>query len=187
MDNQKPSALINLILEKLDDLRWSQRQLSRASGVSSGAINNLLRGESVPETVTVEKIADALGIPRRKMLEALAGTQVVSEATIDPTALYMARRLTELPVAVRDTAIEVISGVLDSFIRLAGTEANKTNTPPIDLTMFPEADRELINILTPDFQWYLAALLNQGEQEYLKAMTYAKTRADAAIRRQSGS
>jgi transcriptional regulator with XRE-family HTH domain len=187
MDNQKPSALINLILDKLEELQWSQRQLARASGVSSGAINNLLRGESTPETTTVEKIADALSIPRRKMIEALAGSQVASEAIIDPTARYMARRLSELPPLLREPAIEAMSGVLDSFIKMAEARESETNFKQIDLTIFPEQDRDIISQLSPDFQWFLAALLDKGEDEYLKAMTYAKTHADNEIRQQSAS
>lgn len=124
MSNQVPTTLINLINTRLSELEWSQRQLSRASGVSSGAINNLLRGESVPETATVEKIADALGISRRRMLESLAGSNAAPESALDASALYIAKRLTGLPEDIRALAIDALGAQLDAFYEMVKRQEN---------------------------------------------------------------
>jgi transcriptional regulator with XRE-family HTH domain len=187
--NPEHPNLSSFVRARLRELKWTQTKLSEASGVSEGSISNLLNQKSVPETSTVERIADALGISRQVLLGFLTqeyqGT--VSDPDIDPSAMYIARRLTRLPDYLRDTAIDAVSGVLDSFIKMAEVRESETNSKPIDLTIFPEQDREIISHLSPDFQWFLAALLNEGEDEYLKAMTYAKTHTDAEIRRQSAS
>lgn len=66
--------------------------------------------------------------------------------------------------------------------RVGGVDDTSEDTQ-VDLSIFPEEDREIIGQLQPPFQEYLAALLKQGEHRYLEAMNYAKSGVDAEMKR----
>lgn len=42
--------------------RWSARQLGLATGVSGAAIENWLKGDSIPSAINLKKICDVLGV-----------------------------------------------------------------------------------------------------------------------------
>ena len=115
------TALPDFVRSRLQELKWTQTKLAEVSGVSEGSISNMLRGKSIPETYTIERIADALGVPRQKILGLLAeeGRGEVGQAEIDPSALYIARQLTGLPPDLKEPAIDAVSGVVDSFRSIA--------------------------------------------------------------------
>lgn len=78
----------------------------------------------MPSTITVEKLADALGVDRLYMLQLLA--QSNSESTpessidrIDPSASYIAKRISHLPEELREEAVGVLDAMLDMVYKLA--------------------------------------------------------------------
>ena len=115
------TTLPDFIRTRLQELKWTQTKLAEASGVSEGSISNMLRGKSIPETYTIERIADALGVPRQKILGLLAeeGRPDAVEPPIDPGALYIAKQLSRLPSDLKEPAIDAVSGVVDGFRTIA--------------------------------------------------------------------
>lgn len=66
------TPLVAFILDALAARGWSQRRLVEAANLSPGALSRVLRGMVTPETATVEKIVDALGVLRLDLLKLLA-------------------------------------------------------------------------------------------------------------------
>ena len=48
--------------------RWSQQRLGDEAGVTAQTVWNLETGRHVPETTTLLKIADGLGVPLSELL-----------------------------------------------------------------------------------------------------------------------
>jgi transcriptional regulator with XRE-family HTH domain len=110
-----PLTLHDYIRFRLQELQWTQGKLAQVSGVSEGSISNLLNQKAVPETRTIERLADALDVPRPFMLTLLAQehTEVVPEPQLHPMALHLAHRLTALPEEIREAALAAIAGVIE--------------------------------------------------------------------------
>jgi hypothetical protein len=93
----------------------------------------LLRGLSVPETSTVEKLADALGVERYRLLRLLAESHpdAVPEPTMAPEVAYIACRLNELPDDVRREAVDAVASVIDVVYTMLGrqSQAGKEKEP----------------------------------------------------------
>jgi len=126
MGKETDSALITFIERRLKELVWRRSNLSRASGVSEAALSNLMKGKVVPEVETVEKIADALGVDRYLMLRLLADDRKIKipSPAIDEKALYIARRISELPDGKRETVIDMIAPIIDGIYELMDSSAD---------------------------------------------------------------
>lgn len=107
----------NLIAERLGGR--SQSWLSRQSGVDQSTISRLIRGKNIPTPETLEAIGRVLGLEPVYLMK-LAGIPLPRYGEqLDPSAAYIARRLTELPKDIRDDAIDALSTQLDVIYRLA--------------------------------------------------------------------
>ncbi|MGW1998387.1 helix-turn-helix domain-containing protein [Embleya sp. NPDC001921] len=78
-------ALASAIQARLDELGWTQAELSRRSGVSTSTINAWMTGERAkgsrgPHPDKLRAIAKALGLPAAALLEA-AGRRVPATFT----------------------------------------------------------------------------------------------------------
>lgn len=111
------TPLIIYINTERKRLGWSIRELARRAGISHGGLSNILRQKSIPETTTVEKIANALATDRAYLLQLLVQSRpdAVPEPKIDPGAAYIARRLSELPDDIRDLAIDAVGAHVDNI------------------------------------------------------------------------
>ena len=68
---QTPSELIDWINEKLNDKNWSQNELARKAGVTSGVISLVMTGTR-PGIKVCKAIANAFGVSEETVLK-LAG------------------------------------------------------------------------------------------------------------------
>lgn len=58
------------LLKELEKRNWSQNELARRAGISSGTVSNLITGTKTPEQNTLIAIAEALKIPKETVLRA---------------------------------------------------------------------------------------------------------------------
>ncbi len=114
------TPLIIYINTERKRLGWSIRELGRQAGISHGGLSNILRQKSIPESSTVEKIADALGTDRDYLQQLLLQSRfdAVSQPKIDPAAAYIARRLSELPDDIRALAIDAVNAHVDNIYHI---------------------------------------------------------------------
>lgn len=99
------------------DRSWSQNELARRAGLSSGTISMIMNGVVAPEATTLRKIADALEIDVSPLLEK-AGILEPTES-LNPTALYIAQRLSSLPQWLQEEAIDGIGAMVDQLWAIA--------------------------------------------------------------------
>jgi len=66
------AAIADRIKLRLDQHGWSQRELSRRSGVSQVMISHILSGDRLPTIVIAAKIAAALGDSLDELIPVLA-------------------------------------------------------------------------------------------------------------------
>lgn len=118
MNSGKPEwiALVQAEMLRQD---VSLRELSRRTKRSHGGLSRNLSGRTVPETATIEKIADALGIERGYLLQVYAQDHPNAEPPPDvDDYAYFTKQLSEMPAAAREKAIDALSAVLDNMIDL---------------------------------------------------------------------
>lgn len=101
---------------------WSQRELARRAGISSGAISMIMNGLVTPEYETLEKIAAALEIDPSPLFE-LAGLRAES-LEFDPAVTYIAQRLSDLPDWLKDEALTGVRGVIEGYWSVAEKAEN---------------------------------------------------------------
>ncbi|MCB9136729.1 MAG: helix-turn-helix transcriptional regulator [Caldilineaceae bacterium] len=187
MNGNSVGPLAEFVRERLAKLKWSQAEAARAAGISQGALSNLLNQKAIPETATVEKLADALSVSRTHMFALLAGLSAHPQSELDPTAAYIARRLTELPSKLREQAIDAVAGVVDAFSALEHgdkydalmqrAEIEADHEAGINLLMSsPEAMEEVLE------EYYLLKM-EQGDPEaeqMLRAVRNRRASSNAA-------
>lgn len=123
------SPLIDYLRQQMARKGWSANRLAEESGVSKSALSLHLRGMVEPETATLLRIAAALQVDADHLFKLVARSE--GEGPFDPSAAYIARRLTELPQTVRDPAIDAVSGMVDAFTVLARLAGQAEQTPPL--------------------------------------------------------
>lgn len=177
--------LADFVKEQMERRGWGLRTLATYSQLAPATLSKLLNSKTVPRAETLSKLAEILEVDEAHLFRLAGHIHGLDDKHLDPSARYIAQRLSELPDGVREKAIDAVSGVVDGFSQIAEEDAPKESNEVVDLTIFPEADRNLISQLEPVFQEYLAALMKQGASHYLEAMNYARTRADAEMRRRA--
>lgn len=135
--------------------------------------------------------------------------QVISPLA-PPRVIDHMERLINYPPVIRDLLLDAYDAVEGTMARtvglVEGTEAtegdkqtdsimrndtevcrsekkNNQMEANLDLSLFPEEDREIISQLNTVFQEYLTALVKHSPAQYADAMNYAKTQAAAEMRR----
>lgn len=118
MATSKLTPLGKEIQRQLDRIGWSQRLLALNANITHGAISKIMRGKTKPQLETIIAIADALNVDSTTLLQ-LAGIALPALSPInnkvDPAVLHVVQRLTQLPIAPRNHAINAIEGVLDAI------------------------------------------------------------------------
>lgn len=102
---------------------WSQNELARRAGVSSGALSMIINGKVQPKAQTLIQIANALNIDSEPLLKMaglleLAGVIDESETKIDPILLDSVRVIDGLSLNNRSAAIELVRGIAETFKNL---------------------------------------------------------------------
>ena len=118
MATRKLTPLGKEIQRQLDRIGWSQRILALNANITHGAISKIMRGKTKPQLETIIAIAEALNVDSTTLLQ-LAGIALPALSPInnevDPAVLHVVQRLTNLPIAPRNHAINAIEGVLDAI------------------------------------------------------------------------
>ena len=107
----------NWLLDRLNELNWSQADLSRASGLTTGAISNYINGR-IPDKAGLRKIAKAIKLPPETVFRA-AG--VLPSTTDDPWVSEMEYKISQLTGTRREMAERLLNALLDEQER----ETNK--------------------------------------------------------------
>lgn len=113
--------LPDYLKEELKRRKWSGRTLAMYAGVSHSTVARAVRGTHVPDPENIRKIANALEVTETHLLR-LAGHVSAPPATdLDPSAAYIAQRLSALPKEIREGAIETVGSVVDNIYLVLGT------------------------------------------------------------------
>ncbi len=90
------SSFSNWLLEELDKRQWSQSDLSRSSGLTRGAISNIINEKNDLGLDSVIGIAKAFRIPVSKVLSAAGIIPKMSKETeAEEQLLHMFRQLSK--------------------------------------------------------------------------------------------
>lgn len=119
-EQEKKQTIGEYLLAQRKQRSWSIKELSTRSRVSGGAISMTERGKSIPETETILKMARALELDEFNILRMMSeekGDHITAPA-LEPSAAYIARRLTELPEEEREAAIQVVLAVIDNIYNM---------------------------------------------------------------------
>lgn len=92
-----------------ESLGWSQRTLASRAKVSSNTISRIEADIGKPESDTLEKLADALGVPLSRL------TDVMQGRTDKEKGLSVASRLDQLPPKIQRLAERMIQEVTDKI------------------------------------------------------------------------
>lgn len=110
-NNQLP----NYLKEQLKRRKWSGRTLAMYAGVSHSTIARAIRGTHVPSPENLAKIAIALEVSPLHLLRLAGHLDALPASEFDPSASYIAQRLSKLPKTVRESAIETVGAVVDNI------------------------------------------------------------------------
>ena len=110
-NNQLPSYL----KEELARRKWSGRTLAMYAGVSHSTIARAVRGTHIPDTENLRKMAIALEVEETHLLRVAGHVVAPPISEFDPSAAYIAQRLSKLPIEIRESAIETVGAVVDNI------------------------------------------------------------------------
>ncbi len=110
-NNQLPAYL----KEELKRRKWSGRTLAMYAGVSHSTIARAVRGTHIPDTENLRKIAIALEVAETHLLRLAGHVAAPPDSEFDPSAAYIAQRLSKLPKEIRESAIETVGAVVDNI------------------------------------------------------------------------
>ncbi len=93
----------------------TQIWLAQQSGTTNSTISRLLNAKNVPSPETLKRISKVLNLDLYHLM-ALAAIPLPKsdiEKKLDPSAIYIAQRLSRLPFDIRIRMLSIISGILD--------------------------------------------------------------------------
>ena len=113
-----PKGLGDFLQKRIEEKGWSNREAARRAGIGSGTISRLLREEKQPRAETLKALATALDVEETRLLYLAGLLDELPTSDLDQSAAYIARRLTQLPVEIREIAIDALTAQLDAIIRM---------------------------------------------------------------------
>ena len=117
-NNQLPAYL----KEQLKERKWSGRTLAMYAGVSHSTVARAVRGTHVPDPENIRKIATALEVAETHLLRLAGHVLTPPTSELDPSASYIAQRLSALPKGVREGALETVGAVVDNIYAIIGVK-----------------------------------------------------------------
>ncbi len=117
------TELTNYLREALEHRGWSIRYLAGQAEMSSSGLSAMLRGKSQPTAETLARLAEVLDIDKSHLLRLSGYLNVTTLGELDPSSVYIAQRLDQLPAATREKAVEAINSVIDAFWENAQKDA----------------------------------------------------------------
>lgn len=124
------NQLATYLNARLTKKGWSGRTLALYAELSQTAIARALKGKTVPDPESLRKIAVALEVEELHLLRLAGHVESPASEDLDPAAAYIARRITQLPPAVRERAIDAVGSVLDTITELVAADERKESSQP---------------------------------------------------------
>lgn len=136
---------------------WTQNELARRSGISSGGISMIVNGKVLPDATTLKRIAKALRVSVEEVFEA-AGVLPPSETELSADVLSLARELDDLPDAAKSHALRSAHNMIEAMYAMMGsaiTQGYQVLTPEQDFARVmriiekkdPELYQEIIALI----------------------------------------
>lgn len=100
------------LLEKLKELDWSQADLARASGLTTGAVSNYINGRT-PDESALRKLAKALRLPPELVFEK-AGL-LPPKTELSPLRRALLHLAQDLPDSDIELAIKILETRADYY------------------------------------------------------------------------
>jgi transcriptional regulator with XRE-family HTH domain len=118
-------SLASFLQRELNRRGWSGRTLAMYADLSPNTIARAVRGESVPDTDTIRKIAVVLEVDETHLLRLAGHVEETPHALSDPSVLAIAYRLEDLAPDVRLRAIQAMDAMIDVAGPGSVSEADK--------------------------------------------------------------
>lgn len=99
------------LARQLDRRKWSQTEFASRIGTNSSVVSRWVRGERVPDTKSVDKIADVLGYDVDFVL-ALAGHRPAMEIDEDDLRAELHALIDAHPGPIAEDVIDAVRAVL---------------------------------------------------------------------------
>lgn len=138
---------------------WTQNELARRSGISSGGISMIVNGKVVPDAKSLKRIAKALKVSPEEIFEA-AGVLPPSETELSAEVLDLAREIDDLPSEAKPFALRSMRSTLEAMYSMIGgaiTEGYEVLSPAQDFARV----MRMIERKDPEFYQELVELLNE--------------------------
>lgn len=126
--SQQKSTLSEYLSEELRKRNWSGRQLATEAGISQSSVARVLRGDNVPKSQILRKMAKALEISETHLLHLAGHVEATPVLELDPKAAYIAERLSSLPPKTRQRAVNAIGSVVEAFWEMVEEQATTTTS-----------------------------------------------------------
>lgn len=113
------TPLSDYLIAELQRRGWSRRTLAMYAEISADTAARAVRGDSIPDTDTIRKIATALEADETHLLRLAGHLEETPQGLNDPSVIALAYRLEDLPPNMRQRAIQA----MDAMIEMAGPVA----------------------------------------------------------------
>lgn len=94
---------------------WNQVELAAKIGTHSSVVSRWVRGERVPDTKSIDKIADVFGLPVDVVLTVAGHRPNVEDLDVDDPRELLAERIRR--IELRDDDISIMNSNLDAWER----------------------------------------------------------------------
>lgn len=143
------------VLQERIRLGLSIRDLAKRAGLSPSGLAANLRGDAIPQTITIERLADALGVERAQLLQLFASTRhdAIPKTDLDPEAAYLAKQLSKLPASMRETVIDGMTTLFETMMSVAEAaaleEGLRRDLPDVAAIADAQEDEDAGNTVPP--------------------------------------
>lgn len=96
---------------------WTQNELARRAGISSGGLSMIINGQVEPASRTLVALANALGVSELDIMQA-AGLLGEAEEELDTELLAAARAINQMDGAIRQVGIRLVRGTAQALLAL---------------------------------------------------------------------
>ena len=101
---------------------WSRRTLAMYADISADTAARAVRGDSVPDTETIRKIAAALQVDEVYLLRLAGHVEETPQGLSDPSIIDLAQRLEGLSPEERERVLRAINATMEAVVPREGTK-----------------------------------------------------------------
>ncbi len=144
MAKNNQTELGRKINERLKELRWSQRELSRRTDISHSNISKIMRGVHRPTPETLTALGEELGLNPFHLMR-LAGIPLPEDKNKrDPTIEHIAQRLERLSPKIKPLIISSIDSQISAIEAVENLTLAKTELSDADLLIVNRQDSKKV-------------------------------------------